>query len=74
MADELLSPGEAAAFLGISRQRLTQLRENKQVAAQRVGRFWLYPRLDLERRKAEQAQRNKHEGRLKVDAEVTSPV
>ncbi len=53
MNEDLLSPGEAAAFLGVSRQRLTQLREKGQVSAHRVGRFWLYPRSELERRKQE---------------------
>ncbi len=51
-----LSPGEAAALLGVSRQRLTQLREKGQVRAQRVGHFWLYHRGDLERRKAERTE------------------
>ena len=53
MEKEFLSPGEAAALLGVSRQRLTQLREKGQVRAHRVGHFWLYHRGDLERRKAE---------------------
>ncbi len=51
--DALLSPGEAAAFLGISRQRLTQLREKGQVRAIRMGHFWVYPRSSLEQRKAQ---------------------
>ena len=53
MAQELLSPGEAAAYLGVSRQRLTQLREKGQVTAYRIGRFWVYPREDLDRRRHE---------------------
>jgi excisionase family DNA binding protein len=59
MEEEFLSPGEAADLLGVSRQRLTQLREKGQVRAHRVGHFWLYHRGDLERRKAETAQRTK---------------
>ncbi len=59
MEEELLSPGDAAKLLGVSRQRLTQLREKGQVRAHRVGHFWLYHRDDLERRKAETAQRDK---------------
>jgi excisionase family DNA binding protein len=64
MKEEFLSPGEAATLLGVSRQRLTQLREKGQVRAHRVGHFWLYHRGDLERRKAEAAGRNKdqHDG------------
>ena len=59
MEEELLSPGDAAKLLGVSRQRLTQLREKGQVRAHRVGHFWLYHRSDLERRKAEAGQRDK---------------
>ena len=61
MEEEFLSPGEAAALLGVSRQRLTQLREKGQVRAHRVGHFWLYHRGDLERRKAESSQRAKEQ-------------
>ncbi len=61
MEEEFLSPGEAAALLGVSRQRLTQLREKGQVRAHRVGHFWLYHRGDLERRKAESGQRTKEQ-------------
>ena len=57
MEEEFVSPGDAAKLLGISRQRLTQLREKGQVRAHRVGHFWLYHRGDLERRKAETATR-----------------
>jgi excisionase family DNA binding protein len=53
MQEDLLSPSEAAKLLGVSRQRLTQLREKGKVTAHRFGHFWLYPRADLERRKAE---------------------
>ncbi len=53
MQDEFLSPGDAAKLLGVSRQRLTQLREKGQVEAHRLGRFWVYPRASLEQRKAE---------------------
>ncbi len=53
MSEELLSPGEAAAYLGISRQRLTQLRERGQITAYRIGRFWVYPKDDLDRRRQE---------------------
>ncbi len=53
MQEDLLSPGDAAKLLGVSRQRLTQLREKGQIQAHRVGHFWLYPRMDIERRKAE---------------------
>ena len=60
MEEEFLSPGEAAALLGVSRQRLTQLREKGQVRAHRVGHFWLYHRGDLEQRKAEGSPRRGH--------------
>jgi hypothetical protein len=59
--DALLSPGEAAAFLGISRQRLTQLREKGQVRAIRMGHFWVYPRSSLEQRKAQSELHTKEE-------------
>ncbi len=57
----MLSPGEAAALLGVSRQRLTQLREKGQVKAHRVGHFWLYERASLEARKAQQVPREPEE-------------
>lgn len=59
--DALLSPGEAAAFLGISRQRLTQLREKGQVRASRMGHFWVYPRSSLQERKAQFGSHTKEE-------------
>jgi excisionase family DNA binding protein len=57
MEEEFVSPGDAAKLLGISRQRLTQLREKGQVRAHRVGHFWLYHRGDLERRRSEMMHR-----------------
>ena len=73
MEEELLSPGDAAKLLGVSRQRLTQLREKGQVRAHRVGHFWLYDRVDLERRKAEIAQRDKDHRDEETRANKYSP-
>lgn len=44
----LLSPREAAALLGISRQRLHQLITDGQLPAQRVGRTWVLSRDDVD--------------------------
>lgn len=51
MSEELLSPGEAVKFLGVSRERLKQLREKGAIQAVRMGNFWFYPRASLERQK-----------------------
>ncbi len=49
--DRLLTAGEAMEYLGVSRQRLTQLREKGAITAVRAGHFWLYSRASLEAQK-----------------------
>ena len=53
--DEMTS-GEAAEYLGVSRQRVAQLTTAGLLTPRRVGKFWLYQRAELDRRKAENPQ------------------
>ncbi len=46
--DELLSAGQAADALGISRQRLDELVAAGQISRRKVGRNYVYQRADLD--------------------------
>ncbi len=65
--DEMTS-GEAAEYLGVSRQRIAQLTAAGLLTPRRVGKFWLYRRGDLDQRKAE----NPQGGRPKEAAGLTA--
>ena len=49
MDDELITTGEAATYLGMSRQRMIELAENGKIPTRRAGKFWLFRRADLDR-------------------------
>jgi excisionase family DNA binding protein len=51
--NELMSAGQAAAYLGITRQRLDELAQAGRIRRQRVGRNYVYRRSDLDVFKAE---------------------
>ena len=53
MLEEFMTAGEAMAYLGVSKQRLYELAEIGRIGRQRMGRFWLYNRRDVERYKNE---------------------
>ena len=56
-----LTGGDAAALLGVSRQRVNQLAHNGTIPARHVaGRFWIFRRVDVE---AYKARRNVKGGR-----------
>ncbi len=67
--DEMTS-GEAADYLGVSRQRIAQLTTARLLTPRRVGKFWLYRRGELDQRKAE----NPQGGRPKEEAEPSARV
>ncbi len=66
-SDEMTS-GEAAEYLGVSRQRIAQLTAAGFLTPRRVGKFWLYRRGELDQRKAE----NPQGGRPKDMASLTA--
>lgn len=49
MEEELMTTGDAAAYLKVSRQRVDELGTAGVLPRRRVGRFWLYTRTDLAR-------------------------
>ncbi len=51
MQDELLGASDATAFLGVSRQRLKQLREKGAIEAVKMGNYYFYPKRSLEKQK-----------------------
>ncbi len=55
-ANDEMTSGEAAEYLGVSRQRIAQLTAAGLLTPRRVGKFWLYRREELDRRKAENPQ------------------
>lgn len=59
MDKDLMTSGQAAKYLGVSRQRIAQLTTAGQLTPQRVGRFWLYSRAELDQRKAEKPGRGR---------------
>ena len=68
--DELLSAGEAASYLGVTRQRLDELARANRIARRRVGRNYVYMRTDLDRFKAEGPGRP---GRPKEEPATSTP-
>ena len=66
-----LTGGDAAALLGVSRQRVNQLAHDGTIPARHVaGRFWIFRRADVE---AYKARRNVKGGRPKKTATSTQP-
>ena len=53
MDDQLMSAVEAAAYLGITRQRVALLGAQGRIPRQRIGSFWVYARADLDAFKAQ---------------------
>lgn len=49
MEQELLTSSEAAAYLGVTRQRVDQLGQEGELPRQRMGHFWVYKKVDLDR-------------------------
>ena len=49
MADELMTAGQAARFLDVSRTQIHRLVREKKLEAQRAGEFLLFERAELER-------------------------
>ena len=46
--DEEVTAGEAAAILGVNRQRVNQLAREGRIGRQVAGRYWLFKRAELE--------------------------
>jgi excisionase family DNA binding protein len=46
--DEEVTAGEAAAILGVNRQRVNQLARSGRIGRQVAGRYWLFKRSELE--------------------------
>ncbi len=46
--DEEVTAGEAAAILGINRQRINQLARSGRIWRQIAGRYWVFSRSELE--------------------------
>ena len=55
--DAYISAALAGQLLGVSRQRLAQLRMKGQVTAHRVGRAWFYARASIDARRAQKTAR-----------------
>ncbi len=68
MEQEILTSSEAAAYLGVTRQRVDQLGQEGDLPRQRMGHFWVYKKADLDRWSQEG---NRRVGRPK---ELASPV
>ncbi len=49
MDEELLTSGEAATYLGITKQRVHELATRGKLEARRAGRFWLFRKAELDR-------------------------
>lgn len=49
MEEEMLTSSQAAAYLGVTRQRVDQLGSSGEIPRQRMGFFWVYRRVDLDR-------------------------
>jgi excisionase family DNA binding protein len=67
MDDELITTGEAAKYLDMSRQRMIELAEGGKIPTRRAGKFWLFRKTDLDRWKA--APKDKG-GRPKSDVKI----
>ena len=67
MEEELLTTGDAAKYLGMSRQRIIELADNGKIPSRRAGKFWLFHQADLDQWK--QAPKSKG-GRPKEEAET----
>ncbi len=64
-----LTGGDAAALLGVSRQRVNQLAHDGTIPARHVaGRFWIFRRADVEVYKAQRKR-----GRPRKTATTTQP-
>lgn len=51
--DQELTAGEAAAVLGVNRQRINQLARAGRIGRQVAGRYWVFTRVELESFKAQ---------------------
>ena len=69
MEQELLTSSEAAAYLGVTRQRVDQLGQEGELPRQRMGHFWVYKKADLDRWNVEP---NRRVGRPKEEAGPTA--
>ena len=69
MDEELLTTGEAAAYLKMSRQRLVELADQEKIPSRRAGKFWLFHRADLDRWKTSPKDKG---GRPKPKASLTA--
>ena len=49
MEEKLMTSGEAAAYLGVSKQRIHELIAGGKLVGQRAGRFYLFTRAELDR-------------------------
>ncbi len=65
MEQELFTSSEAAAHLGVTRQRVDQLGQAGELPRQRMGHFWVYKKADLDRWNVES---NRRVGRPKPEA------
>ena len=52
MEDRLMTSGEAAAYLDVSRQQIHRLAQAGKLKAQRAGEFLLFERAELDRYRA----------------------
>ena len=68
--NKLLSAGEAAAYLGVTRQRLDELARANRITRRKVGRNYVYRRSDLDVFKAEGPGRP---GRPKEEPATSTP-
>ena len=67
--EEEVTAGEAAAILGVNRQRINQLARSGRLGHQVGGRYWLFKRSELEAFK----NSPRKGGRPKEEAEPQAP-
>jgi excisionase family DNA binding protein len=72
MDDELMTSGEAAASLQVTPQRIAELGHAGKLPRQRVGKFWLYRRSDLDASRT--APKSKGGRPRKLSPQLPSPV
>ena len=56
MTDELLTSSEAAAYLGVTKERIYMLRNQGRLGVLIAGKVWLYPKSQVEEYRATRKQ------------------